>query len=81
MENKAGLDAEGAVWLANPEGRYAVLGVREGGEIVERIELNTHAYAVMLGGPERRHCSSAPRIPTIRHKSHELRTLPCVLSR
>jgi sugar lactone lactonase YvrE len=49
------LDAEGAVWLANPEGRYAVLRVREGGEIVERIELNTHAYAVMLGGPERRH--------------------------
>lgn len=49
------LDAEGAVWLANPEGRYAVLRVREGGEIVERIELDTQAYAVMLGGPERRH--------------------------
>ena len=49
------LDAEGAVWLANPEGRHAVLRVREGGEIVDRIDLNTHAYAVMLGGPERRH--------------------------
>jgi len=49
------LDAEGAVWVANPEGRHTVLRVREGGEIVERIELGTHAYAVMLGGPERRH--------------------------
>jgi sugar lactone lactonase YvrE len=49
------LDAEGAVWLANPEGQYGVLRVREGGEIVERIELDTNAYAVMLGGPERRH--------------------------
>jgi sugar lactone lactonase YvrE len=49
------LDAEGAVWLANPEGRHAVLRVREGGEIAEWIELDTDAYAVMLGGPERRH--------------------------
>lgn len=49
------LDAEGAVWLANPEGRYGALRVREGGEIVERVELDTECYAVMLGGPERRH--------------------------
>ena len=49
------LDVEGAVWLANPDGRPAVLRVREGGEIADRIELDTHAYAVMLGGPQRRH--------------------------
>jgi sugar lactone lactonase YvrE len=49
------LDAEGAVWLANPEGQFGVLRVREGGEIVERVELDTEAYAVMLGGPQRRH--------------------------
>ena len=49
------LDAEGAVWLANPEGQHAVLRVREGGEIVGHIDLDTDAYAVMLGGPERRH--------------------------
>jgi len=49
------LDAEGAVWLASPEGRHSLMRVREGGEIVERIALDTHAYAVMLGGPERRH--------------------------
>lgn len=48
------LDAEGAVWLANPEGQFAALRVREGGEIVERVELDTHGYAVMLGGLERR---------------------------
>jgi sugar lactone lactonase YvrE len=49
------LDAEGAVWLANPDGRPAVLQVRQGGEIAEQVELDTHGYAVMLGGPERRH--------------------------
>jgi sugar lactone lactonase YvrE len=49
------LDAEGAVWLANPEGEFGALRVREGGEIVERVELDTECYAVMLGGPERRH--------------------------
>ncbi len=49
------LDAEGAVWLANPEGQYGVLRVREGGEIVERVEPDTQCYAVMLGGPQRRH--------------------------
>jgi sugar lactone lactonase YvrE len=49
------LDREGAVWIANPQGAPAVLRVREGGEIVDRIELDTHAYAVMLGGPQRRH--------------------------
>lgn len=49
------LDAEGAVWLANPEGQYGVLRVRAGGEIVERVELDTEGYAVMLGGPQRRH--------------------------
>jgi len=60
------LDAEGAVWLANPEGRHAVLRVREGGEIAERVELDTQAYAVMLGGPERRHlfiCASDSHDP------------------
>jgi len=48
------LDAEGAVWLANPEGQFGALRVREGGEIVERVELDTQCYAVILGGPERR---------------------------
>jgi sugar lactone lactonase YvrE len=49
------LDAEGAVWFANPEGKFGALRVREGGEIAERVELDTEGYAVMLGGPKRRH--------------------------
>ena len=49
------LDAQGSVWCANPEGEDSVVRVREGGEITDRIRVDTHAYAVMLGGPERRH--------------------------
>jgi sugar lactone lactonase YvrE len=45
------LDAEGGVWCANPEGEDSVVRVREGGEITDRIRVDTHAYAVMLGGP------------------------------
>jgi sugar lactone lactonase YvrE len=60
------LDAEGAVWLANPEGKFGALRVREGGEIVERVELDTECYAVMLGGPQPRHlfiCASDSHDP------------------
>ena len=60
------LDAEGAVWCANPEGEDSVVRVREGGEITDRIKVDTHAYAVMLGGPERRHlfiCASGSHDP------------------
>lgn len=60
------LDSEGGVWIANPEGRHAVLRVLKGGEIAEAIELETDGYAVMLGGPERRHlliCASDTHNP------------------
>lgn len=60
------LDAEGAVWLANPAGNPAVLRVREGGEVTDSITLDTHAYAVALGGPDGRHlfiCTSASHDP------------------
>jgi sugar lactone lactonase YvrE len=60
------LDAEGAFWCANPEGQDSVVRVREGGEITDRIKVDTHAYAVMLGGPERRHlfiCASGSHDP------------------
>jgi transposase len=49
------LDAEGNLWFANPAGQFGALQVREGGEIVERVELDTERHALMLGGPERRH--------------------------
>ncbi len=46
------LDAEGAVWTSS--GGTACLRVREGGEVVQRIELDRSPFACMLGGPDRR---------------------------
>ena len=49
------LDAEGCIWLANPIPPGGFLRVAEGGEVLERIDLEERAgYACMLGGPERR---------------------------
>lgn len=49
------LDAEGAIWVADPRGRR-VVRVLDGGRIVEEVPLvDRGAYACMLGGPERRH--------------------------
>jgi len=47
------LDAEGAIWVASPVSK-GVLRVREGGQIIERIEVEHQAYACMLGGADRR---------------------------
>jgi sugar lactone lactonase YvrE len=68
------LDAEGGVWCANPEGEDSVVRVREGGEITDRLRLDTytHAYAVMLGGPERKHlfiCTSGSHDPDEIHRN------------
>ncbi|MEZ5594775.1 MAG: SMP-30/gluconolactonase/LRE family protein [Pseudomonadales bacterium] len=68
------LDAEGAVWVANPSGNPAVLRVTGTSDkqtnafttVTHRLDLDSHAYAVMLGGPERRHlfiCTSASHDP------------------
>lgn len=47
------LDAEGAVWYADvPNGRC--VRVRQGGEVLQKIELDLGAFACMLGGPDRR---------------------------
>ncbi len=48
------LDEEGAVWLACPVSGQ-VVRVREGGEVADRIPVETLAFACMLGGPQRRH--------------------------
>jgi len=45
------LDAEGAIWVASPIGGK-VLRVREGGEITHSLDVETDAFACMLGGPE-----------------------------
>lgn len=60
------LDAEGGIWCANPEGEDSVVRVLEGGRISDTIRLTTHAYAVMLGGPARKHlfiCASDSHDP------------------
>lgn len=49
------LDAEGAIWVADPRGRR-VVRVFDGGRVAEEVALDGRgAYACMLGGPERRH--------------------------
>lgn len=47
------LDAEGAVWYADPV-KGGCVRVAEGGEVLERVETPALAYACMLGGLERR---------------------------
>ncbi len=46
------LDAEGAIWIASPVSGK-VFRVLEGGQITHRVKVSTHAYACMLGGPDR----------------------------
>lgn len=48
------LDAEGAIWVADPRNKE-VVRVREGGEIADRISMGDRgAFACMLGGDDRR---------------------------
>ena len=48
------LDAEGAVWCSDvgPGDAGLCLRVREGGEVLDRIELDRPCYACMLGGED-----------------------------
>jgi sugar lactone lactonase YvrE len=48
------LDAEGAVWVST--GRFSVGRVAEGGDVLQRVELDEDRapFALMLGGPARR---------------------------
>jgi sugar lactone lactonase YvrE len=46
------IDAEGAIWTGS--GANGLLRVREGGEALQRIELDRTPFACMLGGPDRR---------------------------
>ena len=49
------LDAEGAIWCSVVhDGRPACLRVREGGQVLERIELERACFACMLGGEDRK---------------------------
>jgi sugar lactone lactonase YvrE len=46
------VDEDGAIWTSN--GDTTVIRVREGGEILDRVEIDRWAFALMLGGPDRR---------------------------
>jgi len=45
------LDAEGAIWYGDVPGRCCVR-VREGGEVLQKIELDRGCFACMLGGAD-----------------------------
>jgi sugar lactone lactonase YvrE len=47
------LDAENAIWVACPTSSE-VIRVKQGGEVVERIKVETDAFACMLGGADGR---------------------------
>ena len=47
------LDAEGAIWVSAATGS-TVIRVKEGGEIAEKITVETDTFACMLGGPGRK---------------------------
>ncbi len=46
------IDAEGAVWYADVPHRRCVR-VREGGDVLQTVELDRGCFACMLGGPDR----------------------------
>jgi sugar lactone lactonase YvrE len=46
------LDAEGAIWYGDPNGKC--VRVREGGEVLQVIELENGCFACALGGPDGR---------------------------
>jgi sugar lactone lactonase YvrE len=48
------LDSEGAVWAQSGPMETACVRVREGGELLERIEVDRSPFACMLGGPDGR---------------------------
>jgi sugar lactone lactonase YvrE len=47
------IDADGAVWYADVPNRCCVR-VREGGEVLQTIDLDRGCFACILGGPQRR---------------------------
>jgi sugar lactone lactonase YvrE len=48
------LDADGCIWASSGVMTNDIARIREGGEVLERIELDRSCFAAMLGGPDRR---------------------------
>lgn len=64
------LDEEGCVWLANPIAPGGFLRVKEGGEVVDRIDMPQHAgYACALGGADRKTLFLLEAVDSSPHKN------------
>jgi sugar lactone lactonase YvrE len=48
------LDADGCIWASTTHTANDCARIREGGEVLERIDLGRPCFATMLGGPDRR---------------------------
>ena len=48
------LDADGFIWASSANMANDCARIREGGEVLERIDLGRSCFATMLGGPDRR---------------------------
>jgi sugar lactone lactonase YvrE len=48
------LDADGCIWASSGAMTNDCARIREGGEVLERVELDRSCFATMLGGPDRR---------------------------
>jgi sugar lactone lactonase YvrE len=48
------LDADGCIWASSGAMVNDAARIREGGEVLDRIELDRSCFATMLGGPDRR---------------------------
>jgi sugar lactone lactonase YvrE len=74
-----GLDAEGALWIADALGSR-VLRIREGGEILDEIAVGTGVFACMLGGQDGRTlfmCAAPDFDRTARSATHEAELRAC----
>jgi sugar lactone lactonase YvrE len=48
------LDADGCIWASSAAMTNNCARIREGGEVLDRIDLDQPCFATMLGGPDRR---------------------------
>ncbi len=48
------MDADGCIWASTAHDSNDCARIREGGEVLERIQLDRACFANMLGGPDRR---------------------------
>jgi sugar lactone lactonase YvrE len=48
------IDADGCIWASSANMANDCARIREGGEVLERIDLGRPCFATMLGGPDRR---------------------------